>query len=118
MALFSRKAAPDWSGGDIPEREAKCRKFPTPHTDTDDAWFDDTENAAAICNGSYDGIVCPLRAACLVQALVNSERYGCWGGLSQQQLGWMRKKYRAEPEKWTLRNAPPLALFQEGQEAL
>ncbi|MDJ0463169.1 WhiB family transcriptional regulator [Streptomyces sp. H27-C3] len=115
MALYSRKAAPDWSAGDDLDGEAKCRKFPTPHTAGSDAWFDDMEHAADVCNGTTDGIVCPMRASCLVQALTNCERFGCWGGLNQQQLGWMRKKFRQTPEKWSLEHAPPLGLFSEGE---
>ncbi|KUL44711.1 hypothetical protein ADL22_12265 [Streptomyces sp. NRRL F-4489] len=113
MALYSRKAAPDWSAGDDSCKEAKCRKFPTPHTNVTDPWFDDMDHAADICNGTNDGVVCPMRDSCLYQALANCERFGCWGGLNQQQLGWMRRHYRRLPDKWTVENAPPLSLFDE-----
>ncbi|WP_274916937.1 WhiB family transcriptional regulator [Streptomyces sp. WZ-12] len=106
MALYSRKKAPDWSANEDPALEAKCRQFPTPHSLTSDPWFDDPDEARAVCNGDVDGIICPMRQQCLVQAMVNCERHGVWAGLSEEQLAWMRKRYRRKPEMWLVDNAP------------
>ncbi|MEU7147077.1 WhiB family transcriptional regulator [Streptomyces sp. NPDC045456] len=117
MALFSRKAAPDWSAGDDPEAEAKCRKFPTPHTKKSDPWFHDMNHARDICNGTNDGAICPMRSSCLTQAMVNCERNGVWGGLGQHELAFMRKKYRRHPEKWQRVHSLLLTLAEEKEKA-
>jgi WhiB family transcriptional regulator, redox-sensing transcriptional regulator len=48
-----------------------------------EAWFPDrggsTREPKAVCRR------CPVRAQCLDYALENGERYGVWGGLSEQQ---------------------------------
>ncbi|MEU5425138.1 WhiB family transcriptional regulator [Streptomyces olivoreticuli] len=106
MALFSRHKAPDWSADGKPGNEAKCRKLPTPHTLKRDIWFDDPHTARAVCNGDADGIICPMRQQCLMQAMINCERHGVWAGLSEEQLAWMRKEYRREPAMWNVDNAP------------
>ncbi|MFC8428480.1 WhiB family transcriptional regulator [Streptomyces sp. NPDC057253] len=101
MALFSRCSAPDWTGGDDPEHEAKCRKYQTPSRDND-PWFDDLREAAAICNGDTDGTICPMRQRCLDWAMKNCERYGVWGGMLPNDRAKLRKKYRNQkkPETW------------------
>ncbi|MET9119990.1 WhiB family transcriptional regulator [Streptomyces sp. NPDC004528] len=114
MALFSRCSAPDWTGGDDPEYEAKCRKTQTPSRG-DDPWFDDMREAAAICNGDTDGRVCPMRQRCLVWSLKNCERYGVWGGMLPHDRARMRKKYRNQPEKWEWH--PPTARPPESEPA-
>lgn len=44
-----------------------------------------TRDAKAICDG------CPVREACLEHALVNGERFGVWGGLSERQRRRLRR---------------------------
>ncbi|MFI1796534.1 WhiB family transcriptional regulator [Streptomyces sp. NPDC020379] len=106
MALFSRKKAPDWSANGIPALEAKCRKSRTPDANHD-PWFDDPDEARAICNGEADGVVCPMRQECLTQAMINNERHGVWAGLTEIQLVWMRRKFRHQPHHWHVENAIP-----------
>ncbi|MCC3766019.1 WhiB family transcriptional regulator [Streptomyces sp. UNOC14_S4] len=105
MALYSRKKAPDWSANGNPALEAKCRKPRTPDTATSDPWFDDPDEARAICNGTADGIICPMRHECLTQAMINNERHGVWAGLTEIQLVWMRRHFRHQPDQWHVENA-------------
>lgn len=38
---------------------------------------------------------CPVREACLEYALVNTERFGIWGGLSEKERRHVRRTWRA-----------------------
>lgn len=96
-----RSVAPKWFHED-PNKTAKCVRFPA--TKDYDPWYGDTEDeedpldemeeAKAICNGTFDGIECPLREACLEFALDNNERYGVWGGLTPGERLAVRKAAR------------------------
>lgn len=103
MVLKSRLRAPDWSADGNPDREAKCRKHPLPtnhvvNADTD-PFFLDQEEAAHVCNGTFDQKVCPFRARCLYGALVNNEQDGTWGGFTTEQRRWIRRqRYVKAPE--------------------
>lgn len=121
MVLRSRLPAPDWSANEDPEFEAKCRKHPLPtnHNVDDDAWFHDMEEAAAICNGTYDGRVCPFRDQCLHIGLVNNEQFGVFGGLLPVQRRWVRRENEeiprdqwSQPEDW-LHKVPSLEYFEQ-----
>lgn len=98
MVLKSRLLAPDWSAGGDEDREAKCRKFPLPtKNDPDeftDPFFYDEEEARHVCNGTYDGRLCPFRRGCLHRALVNNEQAGTFGGLTTEQRRWVRRHSR------------------------
>lgn len=103
MVLKSRLRAPDWGANGDPDREAKCRKHPLP-TNHDvnaltDPWFYDEPEATHICNGTYDGYVCPFRQVCLHIALVNNEQSGTFGGMTTEQRRWVRRisKYPGPP---------------------
>ena len=48
-----------------------------------------THQAKEVCRG------CSVRLACLEHALVNSEKFGIWGGLSERQRRRMRRDRRA-----------------------
>lgn len=131
MVLKSRVKAPDWSAGENPDKEAKCRKHPLPtkHDIENDPWFHgDEEEARAICNGVYDGKVCPFREQCLYGALVNNEQSGVFGGFATVQRKWIRKQREAEnesdriyrddwefSEEWRAR-VPELDYFEEEEE--
>lgn len=103
--MVLRIPSPHWEDG------AKCLNFPG--TREHDPWFDDTdlegergtmEEARDICNGTADGVVCPLRNACLLFAAVNNEHYGIWGGLYPEQRQWLRRNKKKKD--WTFENAP------------
>lgn len=100
MVLKSRVEAPDWSASENPAKEAKCRKHPLPthHDIENDPWFHDMEEAAHVCNGTYDGVVCPFRQVCLYMALVNNEQSGVFGGFLPVQRRWIRRQKDAEVE--------------------
>lgn len=81
MVLRLRQPAPNW---DL----SKCKGFGTA------PWFDeDSGPAIEFCNGDADGVICPLREACLGFALLNNERFGVWGGTSEQDRRLTRKIY-------------------------
>jgi hypothetical protein len=74
--------------------------------DFDDPFFDDYSEAQAFCNGSADGIVCPMRDACLQYALTNNCQKGVWGGMTPKGRRALRKRWPpdklTEPrEEWT-----------------
>lgn len=93
MVLHLRGNAPDWNG-------ANCLGT-APHREPDeeevyDPWFDELEPepALAVCNGEIDGFVCPLRQQCLEFALYNNEKFGVWGGMTEQDRKIMRRIWR------------------------
>ncbi|MGL5441656.1 MAG: WhiB family transcriptional regulator [[Mycobacterium] stephanolepidis] len=55
-----------------------------------DTWFPDrggsTSDAKRVCRG------CPVKGECLEWALVNDERFGVWGGLSERERRALRRK--------------------------
>lgn len=93
-----RISAPDWSANDNEEKEAKCRKFSVKQGR--DPWFDDEEEAVRICNGTDDGVVCPMRHSCLIFALVNNEHNGIWGGMNSDDRRTLRRFTPKEQWKW------------------
>lgn len=70
-----------------------------------DPFFDDQEEAIHLCNGTYDGVVCPIREKCLTYALANNEKFGVWGGMSELGRKAMRRKFphrkgKDTPKQW------------------
>jgi hypothetical protein len=61
----------------------------------EDPWFNEDEHqeAIAFCNGTVDGTACAIRNECLIFALVNNERVGVWGGMSEDDRKALRKKW-------------------------
>jgi WhiB family transcriptional regulator, redox-sensing transcriptional regulator len=51
--------------------------------------------ARAIC------IRCPVREACLEEALKNNEKIGCWAGLWGDGLATLRRERAIQPALWT-----------------
>jgi hypothetical protein len=91
MVLKLRTPAPDnWKG-------AKClgQVYKDESGEVRDPWFseDDQEEAVTFCNGEADGIVCPIRQACLEFALRNNEKAGVWGGMGEKDRKALRKKF-------------------------
>lgn len=128
MVLKSRLPMPDWSASNHPEREALCRKFPLPddHDVSKDPWFHEMDEAVAICNGTYSGVICPFRERCLHLSLVNNEGYGVFGGFLPIQRKWIRRnRFGVDPlippstwdvsEEWRS-IVPPPEFFEEDDE--
>jgi hypothetical protein len=83
------------------KREPKCAGLVL---DTgDDPFFsedpEETDEAIDFCNGTSDGVVCPIRHECLMFALLNNERFGVWGGMSEIGRKAIRKKHPLENRK-------------------
>lgn len=118
MVLRSRVEAPDWTANGDPEAEAKCRRFPLPsreHGRTEDPFFDDEDpEATHVCNGTYDGVVCPFRATCLYHGLINNAQHGIWGGTMPVQRQWVRRKISkiAWDNPMLFDRIPPLDQFE------
>lgn len=118
MVLKSRRLAPDWSADGDLIREAKCRKF---NVSRDyDPWFNEEQDAADVCVGTYDGVECPMRTRCLGRALINNEQYGIFGGFNLQQRRWIRKTFPmhmwAYPKPMAfglMEQVPPAAYFSD-----
>lgn len=100
MGIRALTGAPDWSTSHHCG-EAKCRDESLRPTRKRDLFFEDEELSLSICNGTYDGLVCPRRTECLHVSMVNKENYGVWGGMIPQERLDMRLKYPAMPERWT-----------------
>ncbi|MET8342425.1 WhiB family transcriptional regulator [Streptomyces microflavus] len=99
MGIRAVVNAPDWSGAHH-RGEAKCRDSRlTPARDRD-VFFEDEVLALDICNGTYDGQVCPRRTECLRVAMVNRENYGIWGGMTSGDRLAMRMRNPGRPERW------------------
>lgn len=62
----------------------------------DDVFFpprgEATGPAKAICRG------CPVRFDCLDYAMINGERHGIWGGLSERERRRLRRRGYIKPE--------------------
>lgn len=113
MVMHLRIPAPFWDGGGKEDKAAKCLRFPG--TTENDPWFDDMEESLQVCNGTIDGVVCPLRQQCLMFAAINNEHYGIWGGLFPEQRHWMRRNVpRAD---WCFESAPDQEFVLEEIEA-
>lgn len=92
--------APDWSLTHH-RGEAKCRDGRLTPTRNSDVFFHDEPLAIDICNGIYDGTVCPRRTECLHVAMVNRENYGIWGGMTPRDRLALRMRFPGMPERWT-----------------
>lgn len=46
------------------------------------------------CWGRKDGRPCPVREQCLEHALVNDEKFGVWGGLSERERRSIQRRKR------------------------
>lgn len=65
---------------------ALCRDLPG------DMFFpDDHETPAPAKKVCYQ---CPVRRPCLVEAMVNGEKWGVWGGLSARERRSLRSRHR------------------------
>lgn len=53
----------------------------------------DLQPAVSFCNGSEDGVACPLRDECLIFALTNNEKTGVWGGTTPTTRKAIRKQW-------------------------
>lgn len=78
---------------------AKCNSV---DVSSDDPFFsddeDDIQDAKDFCNGTIDGIVCPLRQECLMFALSNPEKYGVWGGTDALTRRAIRRRHQPLPK--------------------
>ena len=53
----------------------------------------DEQDAVDFCNGTIDGHQCEVRDECLIFALLNNERFGVWGGMTELARKALRKKW-------------------------
>jgi hypothetical protein len=102
MAIFPTASAPDWSENHH-RGPAKCRN--SRPTRGDDVFFDDEQLALAVCNGDFDGYICPRRTECLYVAMMNCEPFGVWGGMTPKERLQLRSRHPGMPEKWTWNHA-------------
>jgi Transcription factor WhiB len=64
------------------------------HTDEDDRHDPVAEqDAVDFCNGTIDGMQCPVRDDCMIFALTNNARFGVWGGMTEQARKALRRKW-------------------------
>lgn len=85
---FGRESSRHWRD------DASCRNMASRYFDpwdSDDKAAEPTPIAARLCS------MCPVRLACLIEAIANAEPYGTWGGLTLKQrktLTRARKRVR------------------------
>lgn len=113
MVLILRTNAPDWE-----RKNAKCLGIIDGPAQPDPFFGHERESAdwelaLAICNGDYDGKVCPARHECLLFALTNNEAWGVWGGLSVQQRHQLRRHNPREAWQWKNAVWPPPEMVEE-----
>ena len=74
-------------------RKAKCRGIIP--SQGYDPFFDEDDPGPAVdfCNGTDDGILCPVRDECLIFALANDCRDGVWGGTEPITRKAIRKRW-------------------------
>lgn len=51
------------------------------------------QDAVDFCNGTIDGVQCPIRDLCLRYALTNNERFGVYGGMTELGRKAIRKRW-------------------------
>jgi len=97
VVLKPRIPAPDWTAGGNPAKAAKGLRFRP--TRENKPWFDEDqfEDCLAICNGDYDGRVCPMRQQCLEFSIINNEAWGVWGGMLPHDRKAIRIARRQNP---------------------
>jgi hypothetical protein len=88
---------------DAGENGGKCVGFPV--TPDNDPWFEEEDEAIAICNGWSDGVVCPNRHECLIFSLINNEAFGVWGGMYADDRATLRRF--TPKEEWVWRPPSP-----------
>lgn len=91
MVMQLRLLGPDWIAAG-----AKCVKFVPSRTH--DPWFtpEYEQDCKDLCNGTFDGIVCPARNQCLEYAAVNNESEGVWGGMTAEERHALRQSVKRE----------------------
>lgn len=103
---------PDDAPVDGWRERAKCRtraakvwiaeQFKVDPKDAPDVWFplkggnatQRVASARAVCNGLDGEPPCAVREACLEYAMRTNERFGVWGGLSEQERAVLRRERR------------------------
>jgi hypothetical protein len=102
-------------------RNAKCwGSVNAPWTDDEelqklrDPFFEDHPVSLEFCNGTVDGVVCPIRQQCLEYALVNNCREGIWGGMSEAARKALRRRWPPANTK----EARPEWLWMSEEDAL
>lgn len=122
MVIQSRFSPPDWTDDEGGGTDgARCRLFEVTRDDDgrvrNDTWFQDAEQALPICNGDYIGSPCPMRASCLMAALVNNEQRGVWGGMTGPQRRWIRRNISQDDwgkgDAWIREQVPPPDYFKD-----
>lgn len=93
---FGREPSRNWRD------DASCRNKANRYFDpwdSDDKALEPSATAARLC------AACPVRRACLIEAIANAEPYGTWGGLTlkqRKQLTRARTRVRCPICKGTL----------------
>jgi len=82
---------------EVPERPpwmrlAKCRGVSPDlfYPDKGGLSYGVAQRAKAVCNGEDGMPPCRVRQLCLEYAIVNSERFGVWGGKSERERNRLR----------------------------
>lgn len=94
MVLRLRRPAPGF--WDLAKCLGQVRRLPG-DSEVYDPFFPETpeeeKDAIDFCNGTIDGVQCPVRDECLLFALTNNERFGIWGGMTELARKALRKKW-------------------------
>jgi hypothetical protein len=95
VVLQLRVNSPDWIRDGalcVQPRDADIEDFDIP--------FEEPELQMDVCNGVDGTRVCPMRAECLMFALVNNEQFGIWGGMTPEDRKYMRRRIRRDQWQW------------------
>lgn len=94
MVLRLRVEAP--GGWDEAKCQGQVQRLPGDDEVYDPFFLEDgtaEQDAVDFCNGTIDGVRCPVRDECLIFALTNNERFGVWGGMTELGRKALRKKW-------------------------
>jgi hypothetical protein len=87
----ARLPQPATAGAQHPLKSARPRdEFPCERDP--EAWFPDSSDMAAIAAAKTGCSICPARASCLEFALASGQRWGVWGGLSEDERSEERRR--------------------------
>lgn len=111
------------------KRYGKCKTVTV--TRADDPFFGiedevdsgDLDPATRFCNGTDDGVVCPIREQCGIFALTNNEKTGVWGGMAPATRKAIRRQWPLRrgkiprPEWHFMTEAEALAMLSDDDRA-
>jgi hypothetical protein len=84
-------------------RQAACTQLGLDAGEATRMFYPDPGDTAAVDAAKAVCAACPVRQVCFDDAMANGERYGVWGGLSEEERAEERRRLRAAGERFLRR---------------